>query len=200
VSHDDDRTPPRRVRITGLQEAQLRDLVQVDAACSQMFYAMGFDAAEVPARSSAELVALTRDHDIHVAEADHTPAGFLVWRDEAPGVAYIADLAVAPDYQRFGIGTRLLQALGDDAREKKLELAVVRCWQKAGWAMAFYAANGFVAIDGHTPEKVRSWRAQQESTGKPVTRPGEIVMWAALKTPVADDAPTTEGGLDEEDF
>src|SRR4051812_18582006 len=101
---DDDRRPPKRVRITGLQEPQLPKMVEIDAACSAMYYEAGFDAAEVPARASTDFVRLTRDHRVKVAEADDLPAGFLVWHDEAPGVAYLADLSVHPDYQRFGVG------------------------------------------------------------------------------------------------
>src|SRR5262249_40079475 len=81
----DERTPPARVRVTKLQEVQLRDLVQIDALTSAMYHDLGFDAAEVPQRSEKDLAALTRGHNVHVAEADHVPAGMLAWRDEAPG-------------------------------------------------------------------------------------------------------------------
>src|SRR5262245_35493426 len=96
----DDRTPPTRIRMTGLQEGQLAALVDLDAACSAMYYEAGFDAAEVPARSPADFAALGRSNSIKVAEADHVVAGFLAWHDEAPGVAYLADIQVHPDYQR----------------------------------------------------------------------------------------------------
>ena len=45
----DERTPPTRIRITGLQEAQLPAVVEVDHACTAMYYDAGFDGAEVPA-------------------------------------------------------------------------------------------------------------------------------------------------------
>src|SRR3954471_15748957 len=111
MSEDRDRTPPKRVRFTGLQEAQVPDLLKVEAQCAAMYHAIGFDAAEVPVRSAAELAALTRHHSVHVAEADHVPAGLMAWRDESPGIAYLADLEVHPDYQRFGIASELLDTL-----------------------------------------------------------------------------------------
>lgn len=178
---DDDRTRPSRIRITGLQEAQLKDILGVEQACAAMYHAIGFDAAEVPVRHASELASLARSHAVHVAEADYVPAGLVAWRDESPGVAYIADLEVHPDYQRFGIGSQLLGVVHDDARGHHFDHIVVRCWQRAGWAMAFYAANGFTTLDGHAPEKVRAWRADREAAGTPVTRPGELVLWAAVR-------------------
>jgi amino-acid N-acetyltransferase len=175
--HKDDRPRPTRIRLTGLQEAQLPALVALDAACAAMFYALGFDAAEVPVRSEAELVALTNDHNVHVVEADQVPAGFLAWRDESPGIAYLADIAVHPDYQRFGIGSKLLQALRDEARTLRLPYVIVRAWERAPWAMAFYRLHGFGPIGAGAPARVLGWRAERLTSGTPLTRPGEIVLW-----------------------
>lgn len=177
MKQNDDRTPPTRIRITGLQEAQLPDLVNLDAACAEMFYAIGFDAAEVPVRSAADLVRLTRDHSVHVAEADHVPAGFMAWRDESPGVAYLAEISVHPDYQRFGIASRLIETLREDARKLRLPYILVRAWEKAPWAMAFYRLHGFGPIEPSAPAQVIGWRDDRLSSGRPLTRPGEIVLW-----------------------
>lgn len=186
---DGDRSPPKRIRLTGLQEAQLLDLVEVERASCQMYYDLGFDAAEVPARAPTDLVALTRDHDVRVAEADHVVAGIMAWRDESPGVAYLADLSVHPDHQRFGVGTRLIEALWDDARDAGLAHAVVRVWQKATWAKAFYAKLGFKPLSDDAPAKVLRWREERAASGRPLTRPGEAVLWAAIpeKAPEPDD-------------
>ena len=46
MSEDRDRTPPKRVRLTGLQEAQLPELLRVEAQCAAIYHAIGFDAAE----------------------------------------------------------------------------------------------------------------------------------------------------------
>ena len=96
MSENNDRPPPKRVRLTGLQEAQLGELLQVEAKCAAMYHAKGFDAAEVPVRTARELADLVRHHSVHVAEADHVPVALMAWRDESPGVAYLADLQVHP--------------------------------------------------------------------------------------------------------
>ncbi len=186
----EDRPAPKRLRITRLQEAQLAQLAAVEQACAAQYHDVGFDAAEVPPRSIAEITALTRDHNVHVAEADHEPAGYLAWRDESPGVAYIAELSVHPELQRHGVATKLVNALHEDARAHGLSHLAVRCWTKAPWAMSFYTQAGFTPIDGAAPAKVQGWKTER-SQGRPFTRPGEVALWAlvaAAPAAAVDDA------------
>jgi GNAT superfamily N-acetyltransferase len=181
MESNDERTAPARIRITGgLQEAQLADLVELDGLCASMYYAVGFDGAEVPVRSAADFVALARSGSVRVAEADHVVSGFLAWHDESPGVAYLVDAQVHPDYQRFGIAADLLDAMRAEAREHKLEQIVVRCWEKATWAMAFYRRQRFMPIDATAPAKVQGWKDERLATGKPLVRPGEVALWSPI--------------------
>jgi amino-acid N-acetyltransferase len=178
---EDDRTPPTRIRISkGLEEAILPDLVALDALCAGMYYDIGFDAAEVPTRVQMDFAHLARDNSVRVAEADHVVAGFLAWHDEPPGIAYLADLQVHPDYQRFGVAARLLDAMRDEARNLRLEQIVVRCWEKAAWAVAFYRRHRFMTIDATAPAKVTGWREDRLASGKPLTRPGEVALWSPI--------------------
>ena len=118
---------------------------------------------------------------MRVAEADGIVAGLLAWHDESPGVAYLADVQVHPNYQRFGIATRLLDALRDEARNLRLEQVVVRCWEKATWAMAFYRRQRFMPIDATAPAKVRGWKERApRHPAKPLTRPGEVALWSPI--------------------
>ncbi len=192
MSENNDRTPPKRVRLTGLQEAQLGELLQVEAKCAAMYHAKGFDAAEVPVRTARELADLVRHHSVHVAEADHVPVALMAWRDESPGVAYLADLQVHPDYQRFGIGTKLLTLLNTEARAHGFDQIIVRCWEKATWALAFYRRHGFVPLGDVVPDKVATWK-QDRSEGRPIVRPGEVLLWAAVPpAPAIEEEEETE--------
>lgn len=184
----DERTPPTRIRVSGLQEAHLPALAELEQLATAMYHEQGFDAAEVPVRSVADITRLTRDHNVRVAEADHEVAGYTAWRDEAPGVAYVEELSVHPDFHRFGVGSRLMEAIRDEARELGLKQVVLRCWAKAPWAMGFYERMGFVAIDDGAPAKVLEWK-EEHSQGRPLTRPGELVMWAPVgeRPPVPAD-------------
>ncbi|WP_437971586.1 GNAT family N-acetyltransferase [Sorangium sp. So ce260] len=182
----DERTAPKRIRVTGLQEAQLPALVAAEQACTARYQEIGADAAEVPARALPDIIALTRQHDVRVAEADDEVAGYLAWRDEAPGVAYLEQLVVHPDHQRRGIATRLLAELVERARELGMEQIVLRSREKASWAQAFCRKTGFAPLGDDAPAKVRAWRSEQEASGKPLTRSGEVVLWAAIP-PKADE-------------
>lgn len=190
----DDRTAPKRIRVTGLQEAQLPALVALEEACTAMYHESGFDAAEVPARALSEIVALTRRHDVRVAEADDEVAGYMAWRDEAPGVAYLEELSVHPDHQRRGIATRLLAELYGRARELGMEQVVLRSREKASWAQAFYRKAGFAPIGDAAPAKVRAWRSEQEASGKPLAREGVVVLWARIP-PVVDSTDEDAGSV-----
>lgn len=189
----DERTAPKRIRVTGLQEAQLPTLVAMEQACTAMYHEIGFDEAEVPARTLSDIIALTRQHDVRVAEADDEVAGYLAWRDEAPGVAYVQELAVHPDHQRRGIATRLLAELEERARELGMEQIVLRSRERASWAQAFYKKAGFAPLGDDAPAKVRAWRSEQEAAGRPLTRSGEVVLWAAIPPKAAEVTDEDEG-------
>lgn len=189
---DEKRVRPKKVRFTKLQEAQLPFLVQLEQATAAMYHEIGFDAAEVPPRSASDITGLVQRHSVIVAEADHEVAAYAAWRDEAPGVGYVEELAVAPDYQRFGIGRALVDQIREQARELKIRELVLRMWERADWAKAFYAKLGFAVIDGAAPPKVRTW-LEDKSSGRPMLRPGELVLWAPVgEAPKEEEEPEDE--------
>jgi len=143
-----------------------------------MYHAIGFDAAEVPARTWSDLARLPSDHDVYVAEADHVVAGYVAWRDESPGVAYVEELSVHPEFHRLGIATTLLERVVERARDVGLPYLVLRAWAKADWAQAFYAKRGFKTLSSDAPERVKAWRDERGAV-KPIARAGELVLWAS---------------------
>ncbi len=187
AQEDDDRTPPQKIRVTKLQEAQVAPLLRVEHACAAMYYELGFDAAEVPPRTEQELYRLPRDHAVRVAEADDEVAGYAAWRDEAPGVVYLEELSIHPEYQRFGLATKLLARAHEEAAEGSFKQIVLRTWDRAPWAKAFYEKAGFRPIDDAAPPKVREWLASKTEGGRPFLRPGESVLWAPIRRPTDED-------------
>lgn len=172
----DERLPPTRIRITRLQEAQLADLVAIDAACNAQLRDAGMPAELLTVRADADIARLTRTHDVYVAEADHVVAGCLAWRDEPPKIAHLEWLAVAPDFQRFGIATRLLREMGDRCDEAAIAHTVVRCPNKGLWGRSFFAALGFRVAGPDAPTDVAEWlsRRTAEAGG---AEPGIEVQW-----------------------
>jgi N-acetylglutamate synthase-like GNAT family acetyltransferase len=172
----DERTPPTRIRITRLQEAQLADLVAIDAACAAMLLDAGMAAELLPPRAEPDIARMVRTHDVYVAEADHVVAGYLAWRDEPPKIAHLDWLAIGPEYQRFGIATRLLREMAERCGEAGIAHAVVRCPQKGLWAQAFFGTLGFRAVGGDAPAVVTEWLEQRDAQhgGR---EPGFNVLW-----------------------
>ena len=119
-------------------------LVEIEQASAALYGDGGFTEGEVPARKLTDIVALTRDHNVRVAEADHVVAGYTAWRDEAPGVGVITTIAVHPDFQRVGVGSKLIETIRDEARDAGLKHLVIRCrtkahpmWKSRTWSNAW---------------------------------------------------------------
>ncbi len=172
---DDQRIPPEKIRITGLQEAQLLDMQAIEARCAAMFYEVGFTDKQVVPRTEIEIAKLTRSHDVMVAEADDRPAGYLVWADEAPGVAFLATLLVAPIHQRFGLGTRLLRDLGEATTKHGIKTVVTPCWDLAPWTLSFLGVRGFQPLTGKLPDELSRWKDRREAE---LAEPGLSLWWA----------------------
>jgi len=166
--------PPQRVRVTKLQEAQIEAVVAIDLACKQGLHRAGIPEADLPARGLAGIAKLTKLHNVLVAEADGTVAGYAAWRDESPGVAYLEELHVKPELQRLGIGTRLLEAVREDIRAVSLPVLVTRCWTKAAAGRAFLAKAGLEPL-GDSNERASLWRQEQEAAGA-LAKDGQVVL------------------------
>lgn len=171
---EEERVPPQKIRVTKLQEAQVGDLQRIEVQCAAMLVDAGVSAQ---GRSDVEIARLTRDHDVLVAEADHLVAGYLGWADEAPGVAWVPILLVAPGYQRFGVATRLVRELGERAHGLGIGEVVIAAWDAAPWAAGFLAARGFEKVAGPSAgsERLRDWIARR---GGEVAEPGQTLWWA----------------------
>jgi len=194
MSEDEPREPPNKIRYSKLQEVQLTALAKLDRETAEMYYAVGFDAAEVPTRSYGDIASLGRTHSVHVAEADYVVAGYAAWRDESPGVGVIDEMSVHPTFQRFGIGRGLYERIEAEARELSLKEIVVKVWGRADWAVRFYAALGFTRIDERAPERVSTW-LEERSSGQPFLRPGEAAWWVTVRAekPVDEDVDDADG-------
>lgn len=186
------RRRPKRIRVGGLQETQLAEVAEVDRAAVAMCQENGLGGEEMPGRAAADIVSLTRWHNVRVAEADHHVAGYSAWRDESPGVAYIEEMCVHPDWQRVGVGAKLMETIHEEARETKIKFIVLRCYEKARWALSFYKKLGFAPIDEQAPPKVQHWKEEIVASGRPFVAAGQIAMWA----PVHEPPPSED---DEED-
>jgi amino-acid N-acetyltransferase len=175
---------PVRVRVSKLQETQIDAVVAIDLAAKQAMHRAGVPAADFPARGLAGIAKLTKRHNVLVAEGDGVVVGYAAWRDESPGVAYLEDLAVKADLLRVGLGTRLLDAVREDAHGLALPVLVVRAWTCVAAEIAFLNKCGLSPL-GTEPkeiaERVALWREQQEAQGGPgLVKGGQLVLVQSL--------------------
>ena len=140
---DDRRPPPVRVRITGLQEAQLPLLVQLEQRTAELRTEGGVSEDLARPFDDRAILSMLRTHDLRVLEADHEPSGYLAWHDEAPGVAIVDRLLVEPSLQRYGLGTRLLREVGEKASAHGIEVAVIVVPAGDAPAALFLGKRGF---------------------------------------------------------
>ncbi|OPH47200.1 hypothetical protein BC351_11900 [Paenibacillus ferrarius] len=61
--------------------------------------------------------------------------------------AYINELAVSPDYQRQGIGTKLYQAAADWAQQRQASSLELNVWEFNERAIAFYQSLGMLTLN-----------------------------------------------------
>jgi GNAT superfamily N-acetyltransferase len=86
------------------------------------------------------------------------PVGF-VQLDEVDGLAHVAELAVLPGHMRHGVGSALLEAACEWARERGYPAVSLTTFEQVPWNGPFYAARGFVQIEQLGPEmrEIRDW-------------------------------------------
>jgi GNAT superfamily N-acetyltransferase len=73
------------------------------------------------------------------------------------GWLHIGEVDVHPDWQRKGIGRRLMEALLDDGRVRKLEGATLTTDRFAPFNAPFYGSLGFQAVEGDAcPGRLRA--------------------------------------------
>lgn len=173
---NDERRPPEKIRVTKLQEAQVADLVAVEQHCVGMLYAIGATEEQLKPRGDVQIASLPRKHDVLVAEADDTVAGYLAWADQAPGVAWVSILNVHPDFQRLGVGTCLLRELGESAGAHGIKHVVTSCYNNAAWAISFLGVRGFVPLEGKLPEPLAQWA---EENAADLTGPSQGLWYRA---------------------
>ena len=176
---EETRTRPSKVSVGRLQDRQLDGVVELETQAKHMYIAHGFHGGDLHARTVAEVVKLTKGHNVRVAEADDKVAGYLAWRDESPGVGYIEQLCVHPKFQRFGVGTKLFDTVRAEVQDLNLGAITIRSWSKAPWAQAFLARCGFKPVDGAAPPLLLTWKEEQEAKG-PLVREGEVALYLAL--------------------
>lgn len=104
--------------------------------------------ADEPIASAESFLPLIAAGTVWVAEdSDAGVIGAL--RGEIFGdVLRILELAVAKDFQRRGLGRRLIDVAADAARARGLQAITLTTFRHVAWNAPFYARYGFVELSG----------------------------------------------------
>ena len=109
--------------------------------------------AVVDGKPAGGILSYQIEDRIPLEELSPMVASFVAFENEAVGTYYINCLAVFPEFQRLGIGTRLIERARQEAGKRDLSLAVSDVNEPA---KATYAATGF-AFQGAFPKVKEDW-------------------------------------------
>lgn len=112
-----------------------------------------------------------RESRLWVALAnDRTPVGFAM-ADTLDGSAHLDELDVMPQFGRRGIGTRLLDATINWARDNRFSRLTLVTFCHLPWNAPFYERRGFVSMaDAELGDGLQSLLKEEGKAGIDVTR------------------------------
>ena len=85
---------------------------------------------------------------IVAADSDDHPVGFLA-AEEISDALYVIELDVSRDWQRKGVGRRLMSHAVEMARTRRLSALTLTTDRHVPFNAAFYQSMGFQTVDGH---------------------------------------------------
>ncbi|MCZ2807530.1 GNAT family N-acetyltransferase [Modestobacter sp. VKM Ac-2983] len=131
-------------QVRDADDADLAELAAVEAAADELFWPLGI--TDLPPPATAE----ERARAWRVLVAGRPVAGFAVL-ELVDGAVHLEQLSVHPAHGRRGIGTALLAATLDTARQHGADRITLLTYADVPWNAPFYARHGWVATTELTP-------------------------------------------------
>ncbi|MCZ2813100.1 GNAT family N-acetyltransferase [Modestobacter sp. VKM Ac-2979] len=132
--------PPVRVA----DDVDLQQLPAVEAAADELFVPLGITDLPLPATAEE------RARAWRVLVAGRPVTGFAVL-ELVDGAVHLEQLSVHPAHGRRGIGTALLAATLETARQHGADRVTLLTYADVPWNAPFYARHGWVATTELTP-------------------------------------------------
>ncbi len=160
------------IRIQAAGREYLRAIPAIELAASAMFSErdlplhIRYRVTDAGILREAQL-----DSRLWVALADdRTPVGFAM-ADTIDGSAHLDELDVMPKFGRRGIGTRLLDASINWARDSRFPQMTLVTFRNVPWNAPFYEKNGFVSMpDAELGDGLVSLLNEERKAGIDVAR------------------------------
>ncbi|MEZ4369709.1 MAG: GNAT family N-acetyltransferase [Polyangiaceae bacterium] len=170
---------PSKIRVVGLQDIHLDPVLEIEQLCKAQHHHHGVSEEALPVRSLRDIAQLPRKHNVRVAEADDRIAGYGAWRDEEPGIGYVEELAVHPDYQEHAVGAAILDKIREEARAAGIKYLAVRAWASSPTSKDYFLAQHFLPVPADAPDEVKTWKELQSAAG-PLLADGQVLLYALV--------------------
>jgi GNAT superfamily N-acetyltransferase len=149
--------------IRSARPADAATLPAIEVAAGALFRTIPEFAwvADEPPATAESILPLIAAGTVWIAEDGTTPAGELradIWDD----ALHILALAVVPEFQRRGLGRRLLDTAAAEARVRGLAALTLTTFRTVPWNGPFYVRYGFVELDRLIGRLRETLRAETE--------------------------------------
>lgn len=160
--------PPAGYAIELARENEIERLAAIERAAAGVI-----PAADLPAAMRDEtlepvrLVAGIREARLFVARecASGAPVGFAL-AERLGSRAHLAEIDVAPDHARRGLGRALVAAVASWARERGFPALSLTTFRHLAWNAPFYASLGFRALQAEeVDDALRAVLAREAANG-----------------------------------
>ena len=142
-------------------------LPAIERAAAEQFRATSF-AGMADASLSSVALDPVRDHIWVAVSASERPVGFAIVHlhdDEA----HLHELDVHPDHARRGLGTGLIRAVADWARQQSATAVTLSTFRDIPWNAPYYARLGFMPLaEPELNPALRAIRQAEADAGLPV--------------------------------
>jgi Predicted acetyltransferase len=157
-------------RISLASREELSSLQDIERAAGQLFINTDYPFIATDDPISCELLYQQYEKGMVwvAATSDNTPVGFAVALP-LEGLLHLEELAVHPSHGKRGIGTKLVLAVCEWAKQRKYRAITLSTFREIAWNEPFYSRLGFVVIqESELSAGLREVRAKEASNGLPI--------------------------------
>lgn len=139
---------PHGYKIRSARKKEVRDLIALDRAASELFRPtglirdMGEEPESIPAETLSEAIAARA---VLVVAFQGKAVGFALFR-WIEGAFYLDQISVHPDHGHKGLGRALMRAVFDEARHYRASAVYLSTFRDLAWNGPFYRTLGFEEI------------------------------------------------------
>ncbi|MCB2113194.1 MAG: GNAT family N-acetyltransferase [Parvularculaceae bacterium] len=142
------------ISIRPARHGDIEKMIEIEDRAAELFRTIGYDyCADAPNRSEAEHRRAIDESITFVAETDLGELVGFAMCELLDGVIHLAEIDVAPEFQRRGVARRLIETAGEWALARNIGEMTLTTYRDAPWNAPYYARLGFELF---SPEPARA--------------------------------------------